>query len=235
MLIRVILLTLLPIFSMAQTRQEFWSKLTISKKIDEKWNWGGDIQYRSQENHHLQNNQRFANDLLQSIRLTAFYKISEKHKLSLIASPIVYFRSFDINNEGNSIDQREYRWVIGVMQQYTISKKIHLRNRLQYEMRFLRIDSPNITLQHRPRWQLQATVPLWKVNQNFGINYLVFDEIFVANQENRTFFEQNRFYNALQFRYNFVELNVGLQKSVQKVREDWIRRNQWHISANFIL
>ncbi len=235
MFIIAIFLIFFPIFSMAQIRQEFWSRLVMNKTIDNKWNLGGDIQYRTQENYHLQDNQRFENELLQSIRITVYYKIVEEHKLSLIASPIVYFRSFDVvNKQGDIVDYREYRWVVGAMQQYTAFKKISLRSRLQYEMRFLKIDSPNIILQHRPRWQLQATFPLCKINQNFRINYLTSEEMFIANQENNTFFEQNRFQNALQLKYNFIETNVGLQKTLHKVRKEWLKRDQWYISVNFL-
>lgn len=218
----------------AQTRQEFWSRVAISKKISDRWTVGGDVQYRTQENYHISNNKRFENDLLQSIRITTFYKLFSKHQTNLIFSPIVYFRSFDVNRQGKINDQREYRWAAGIMQQYKLLKKVTLRNRLQYEMRFLRVDSPNTTLQQRPRWQLQATIPLLNLN-SLVFSYLLFDEIFAAYQENNLFFEQNRIYNALQLKYSFLELNIGFQKSGQRVREEWVNRDQWHFSINVVL
>lgn len=229
----IVCLILQPV--MGQTRQEFWSRIAITAKISDKWLLGGDIQYRTQENYHLSNNERFENDLLQSIRITTFYKLSSlKHKTNVIFSPIVYFKSFDINKQGEIVDQREYRWVIGIMQQYKILKKVNLRNRLQYEMRFLRIDTPKMILQHRPRWQLQASIPLMKTNL-LDINYLLFEEIFIAYQEKNFFLEQNRIYNALQLKHDFLEISLGLQKSGQQVRQEWVHRNQWHLSINLSL
>ncbi|MCS6795827.1 MAG: DUF2490 domain-containing protein [Raineya sp.] len=234
MLFCLILLTLLTFSASSQNRQEFWSKITISKKINNKWNVGGDIQYRSQENYKLANGKRFENDLLQSIRFTVLHKISKRHQIHLIFSPLVYFRSFELDSNDNIIDQREYRWAVGKMQQHTWNR-IVLRARLQYEMRFLRIDSPNSLLQHRVRFQTQATLPIFKWKSGRAVNYIIFDEIFVANQQKQMFLEQNRFYNALQVKLDFLELNVGLQKSGQQVKKEWIKRNQWHVSINVLL
>ena len=220
---------------LAQVRQEFWSRITMNRKIDEKWTIGGDVQYRSQENYHEQNQQRFENPLLQSIRTTLYYKIFQKKNISLLVSPLVYFRSFDVKTDGTITDQRELRTAWGVIQQQDI-KKIKIRNRLQYEMRFLKVDKPEHILQHRFRWQTQLTIPIWKAkNKNWGINYVVFDEFFWALQKRKSFFEQNRFYNALQIKYKWTEWNIGLQKSVQNMRGDYIARNQWHLSATIVL
>jgi hypothetical protein len=219
-----------------QSHEEFWTRITMNKKIDQKWTLGGDVQYRSQENYHEQNKMRFQNPLLQSIRTTIYYRLSSKYHLDLLTSPLVYFRSFDVDKIGNISDQREMRIAFGGLQQQNILKKIKLRNRLQYEARFLKIDKPEQFFQNRMRWQIQATIPICQtISKSCNINYVSFNEIFFAQQQSMSFFEQNRFYNALQFKYKFSELNLGYQMSVQKVKSEMIARNQLHLSLSFHL
>ncbi|GAB4127210.1 MAG: hypothetical protein OHK0045_12220 [Raineya sp.] len=224
----------LPIYG--QAREEFWSKFSINKKIDNKWIVGEDLQYRSQENYQQNNKQRFQNPLLQSIRITLYYKIAPKYNIDLLASPLVYFRSFNVDKQANITDQREMRVALGAMQQQTLWKKIKLRNRLQYEMRFLKIDEPEQILQHRARWQIQMTMPICGTStKNCSINYIMFNEVFFAHENRNTFHEQNRFYNALQIKYKWIDWNVGYQKSIQNVKGELVARNQLHFSANLTI
>lgn len=230
----LLLVSYLPIFG--QSHEEFWTRITMNKKIDKKWTLGGDVQYRSQENYHEHNGKRFQNPLLQSIRTTIYYRLSTKYHINLIASPFVYFRSFDVDRIGNVSDQREFRAAFGFFQQQNILKKIKLRNRLQYEARFLKINRPEQLFQNRLRWQIQVTMPICHtISESCSINYVSFNEIFIAQQQSMSFFEQNRFYNALQFKYKFSEFNLGYQMSVQKVKTEMIARNQLHLSLSFQL
>ncbi len=217
----------------AQVRQEFWTKVAVNKKINPRWTIGGDVQYRSQENYHIPNRKRFENDLLQSIRFTLQYKLFPKYNIDILASPLIYFRSFEIDKKGHVTPQNELRVALGAVQQQTFWKRAKLRNRLQYEMRFLKFDKAEHTLQHRYRWQVQMTIPICQIHKDYDINYVVFDEIFVAYQENKTFFEQNRLYNALQLKYKYLEFNIGFQRSVQNVKDELTHRNQLHLSVNF--
>ncbi len=217
----------------AQVRQEFWTKVAINKKINPRWTVVGDVQYRSQENYHIPNRQRFENDLLQSIRFTLQYKLFPKYNIDILASPLIYFRSFEIDKKGNVTPQNELRAALGAVQQQTFWKSTKLRNRLQYEMRFLKFDKAEHTLQHRCRWQVQMTIPICQIRKDYHINYVVFDEIFVAYQESKAFFEQNRLYNALQLKYKYSELNIGFQRSIQNVKDELTYRNQLHLSVNF--
>jgi hypothetical protein len=217
----------------AQVRQEFWTKVAINKKINPLWTIMGDVQYRSQENYHIPNRQRFQNDLLQSIRFTLQYKLFPKYNIDILASPFIYFRSFEIDKKGRVTPQNELRVALGAVQQQTFWKRTKLRNRLQYEMRFLKFDKAEHTLQHRYRWQLQMTIPICQIHKNYNINYVVFNEIFVAYQENKTFFEQNRLYNALQLKYKYSEFNIGFQRSIQNVKDELTHKNQLHLSVNF--
>jgi hypothetical protein len=220
-------------YAYAQVRQEFWSKVTVSKKVNQRWTVGGDVQYRSQANYYTSNIQRFQNDLLQSIRTTLQYKMSPKYRVDILVSPLIYFRSFDIDKRGHTTPQNELRVALGAVHQQTFWKRTKLRNRLLYEMRFLKFDKPEHIVQHRYRWQLQMTIPIFRIHSDYDINYVVFDEVFVAHQESKTFFEQNRLYNALQLRYKYSEFNIGFQQSIQNIKEELIKRNQLHLSLNF--
>ncbi|GAB4110293.1 MAG: hypothetical protein OHK0057_02010 [Thermoflexibacter sp.] len=220
-------------YAYAQVHHEFWSKVTVNKKVNQRWTVGGDVQYRSQANYHIPNTQRFENDLLQSIRTTLQYKISPKYHVDILASPLIYFRSFDIDKKGHTTPQNELRVALGTVQQQSFWKGTKLRNRLLYEMRFLKFDKPEPILQHRYRWQVQMTIPIFRIHSRYDINYVVFDEVFVARQESKTFFEQNRLYNALQLKYKYSEFNVGFQQSTQNIKEELINKNQLHLSLNF--
>jgi len=219
-----------------QSYDEFWTRIMINKKIDKNWTLGGDVQYRSQENYHEQNNLRFQNPLLQSFRTTIYYRLSSKYRVDLTASPLVYFRSFDVDRIGEVSDQREIRVVFGGLQHQNIFKKVKLRNRFQSEARFLRVDRPDNFFQNRLRWQIQATMPIYQTKSKIrSINCLIFNEIFIAHQQGNAFFDQNRFYNAIQFKHKFIELNLGYQFSVQRLIDELVARNQLHLSLTFSL
>lgn len=220
-----------------QVRNEFWTKLNMNKKINNKWIVGGDIQYRTQENYYIQDRQIFRHSLLQSIRTTIYYKAFPKYDIEILASPLVYFRSFYIDKQGDIKDSREMRVAMGAMQTHTFWEKIKFRNRLQYEMRFMKIDAPEQFLQNRVRWQVQTLLPICQTSnkKSCGINYIIFNEIFFANETNNIFFEQNRIYNAIQFKYKWAEWNIGYQRNIQNLKGEITERNQVHISANLMI
>ncbi|MCS6822082.1 MAG: DUF2490 domain-containing protein [Microscillaceae bacterium] len=239
MFIFVIILFLFCINLYGQARQEFWSKITVNQKISKCWTIGGDVQYRSQANPNSQIRQPFAEDLLYGIRLTTFYQVSEQYKVYFVFSPFLYFRSSEFTTSGSRKEIHEYRFTLGILQKTEI-KGIKISNRGLYEMRFLHLFSPYTTQQHRVRWQLQAIVPLFSIssdrNKEWRVNYMVFNEIFAAKPIESTFqIDQNRFCNALQLSYKFIELNTGLQKTIQKVKPIYQWRNQWYFSALFSL
>ena len=87
----------LPLFVNGQTHKEFWSKVNITKQLNNRWDVGIDVQYRQQSNYKALDKDIFHYPLTRSIRSWVYYH--SKNKWTIVASPLAYFVSDDIKND----------------------------------------------------------------------------------------------------------------------------------------
>jgi hypothetical protein len=217
----------------AQTRDELWTKINVTKSLNEKWLVGFDIQHRRQANYQIKEKNLFHYDLNNSIRSWVYYKI--KNDWMFILSPIAYFTNNDVKNaEGELKFSHELRSNLGISKNIMIVKIIN-KNRFLYEIRDIQFDSPENTIQHRYRFQNNFIIPLLIFKEHSTINYSVFNEIFFRTQKGISRFDQNRIYNAFQLKEKIWAINLGYQYTYQNISSGNTNKNQLMFSININL
>jgi hypothetical protein len=217
----------------AQTRDELWTKINVTKSLNEKWVVGFDIQHRRQANYQIKEKNLFHYDLNNSIRGWVYYKI--KNDWMLLLSPIAYFTNNDVKNtEGELKFSHELRSNLGISKNIMIVKIIN-KNRFLYEIRDIQFDSPEKTIQHRYRFQNYFIVPILKINTQNTINYTVFNELFFRTQNEISRFDQNRLYNAIQLKEKHWDVNLGHQYTYQNISSGNINKHHLMFSININL
>ena len=127
------------------------SKLTVSKKINNKLSFASDLQFRQQANYKTTSKNIFEAPYTRSIRIWLNYKL--KNNFSITAAPIAYFNNEDIiNTNGTLYNTNQLRVAIGLTKFFNW-KNSKQNNRIFIEERFINYDSPNSINQHRYRLQ----------------------------------------------------------------------------------
>lgn len=219
--------------SNAQTHNEFWSKVTVSKKINNKLSFASDLQFRQQANYKTTSKNIFDVPYTRSIRLWLNYKL--KNNFSITAAPIAYFINEDINNTNGTLSNtNELRVAIGLAKIFNW-KNSKQNNRIFIEERFINYDSPNSINQYRYRLQNNINFLVKKLNKNCKLNYQFSNEFFIKTQQSQTSFDQNRIQNLLQLQLHKIEFNVGYQYTIQANGNTLIYRNQYLFNTSILL
>ncbi len=163
-----------------------WINYFGNKKIDSKWNWHHEVQYR---------NYNAIGDLEQLLLRTGIgYNLTENNNNLLFGYGFIHSQNY-IGNSDDKIEVDEHR----IFQQFITRQKIGkvgAQHRYRFEQRFVEGD-----FRMRFRYFLGLTLPLNNTQMEDNTYYLSFyNEIFI-NTEN-VFFDRNRLYGGLGYRLN---------------------------------
>ncbi len=212
----------------AQTHFEEWNKVSLLKKISNKFSTILDINFRQQSNYKVGDNNCFHLPLMRSERLWLFYNL--KNNYSIVGS-LFYANTNDISITKNDLlSSKEMQLNIGLFNKSTI-KKIVFRSRVFFEKRQINpINSSNIN-QFRYRLMELVTIPIKTFSNHQSINCILFNEAFFKTQQSLTGFDQNRFCTSLQWHFPKVEYNIGFQKTYQNQSDNLVEKNQIILQA----
>lgn len=229
----LLLLYLVPFTLTAQPHAEFWSKLSAVKLINSYWAFGIDVQYRQQANYRKGDKNILHYPMGRSVSSWIYYNL--KDQWQIILSPAGWFKNEDIsNNNDDVIETTELRQVIGASKTVEI-RRIKNKNRLFIEIRFIDFDNSKYHKQSRCRVQNSLTIPLHKKEKLVGLNYYFSNELFIKKQKSITRFDQNRVYNALQWKFKHTDVDMGYQWVVQQSASNTFQRHQLFIMLNLYL
>lgn len=182
-----LLMLLLPFSSFAQDSNfGNWIIYFGNKKIDNKWNWHHEVQYR---------NYNAIGDLEQLLLRTGFgYNLTENNNNLLLGYGYILSENYIANtDEKNSINEHR------IYQQFITRQKIArvgVQHRYRFEQRFVEDD-----FKLRFRYFLGLNVPLNNAELIEKTIYLsAYNEIFL-NTKN-TVFDRNRLYSGLGYKLN---------------------------------
>jgi len=219
--------------SNAQTHDEFWSKLTISKKINNKFLLACDVQFRQQANYKIASKNIFEEPNTRAIRLWLNYKL--KNNFTITVAPIAYFANEDIiNKNGTLSNTNELRIAFAFTKSFNW-KNAKQNNRILVEERFLNYDAVNTINQYRYRIQNSINLLVKKLNNNCNLNYQFSNEFIIKTQQSQISFDQNRIQNALQLQLHKIEFNIGYQYTIQASSNNLIYRNQYLFNTSILL
>ena len=157
-----------------------------NQKINPKWNWHNEIQYRSYN---------FIGDTNQLLLRTGIgYNLTENNNNLLVGYGYINTQKYVLNSN-QKVDSNEHRIYQQFISRQTIGR-VFLQHRYRIEERFIADD-----FQLRFRYFLGINIPINKKKLEKGAVYLSsYNEIFI-NTEN-PLFDQNRLYGALGFVIN---------------------------------
>ncbi len=217
----------------AQSQNEFWSKINITKHFNDHLTLSIDAQYRRQSDFYTRDKNIFHYPLTTSIRLWVYYKV--KNNWTLIASPIAFFNNKDLENiSGMITHSSDLRSMIGASKTYILGHFAN-SNRILYEVDLLDINSNDITLRHRYRLYNNLLFSIKKISETRSLNYYFFNEIFYKTQNGLSSFDQDHFYNGLQWKWKESNFNIGYQYTYQKDLGICYNKNQFLFFLNLAL
>ena len=157
-----------------------------NQKINPKWNWHNEVQYR---------NYNFIGDTNQLLLRTGIgYNLTEDNNNVLLGYGFINTQKY-IPNSGEKTDSNEHR----IYQQFITKQKLGkglIQHRYRIEERFLKND-----FQLRFRYFLGLNIPVnKKVMEKNTIYFSAYNELFI-NAES-PLFDRNRLYGALGFVFN---------------------------------
>ena len=190
----LILVLLLPVFALSQdSNLGNWLIYFGNKKINSKWNWHHEVQYR---------NYNAVGDLEQLLLRTGLgYNVSENNNLLLGYGYIASENYVDGSNKKESVNEHR------IYQQFITKKnynRIGLQHRFRFEQRFVEAD-----FKLRFRYFLGINLPLSKKEMiDKTIYFSAYNENFL-NTKNDVF-DRNRLYNGIGFKLNHtVRFELG--------------------------
>ena len=188
-----------PFYANAQTTENTgWLVLQYEQKLSEKVSAAADIQWRSSH----------AFTYLQTILIRPYlsYAINDKQA---VAAGYTYFGTWE-REEGKKVFELEHR----IWQHFQLEgkvKQVEVTNRLRLEQRFLK----DAVFAQRLRYYIRGQLPI-VANKNFtkGLFLGLQDEIFLNIQNrkavNNSFFDQNRAFTGLGYRFNeVIDIEAG--------------------------
>jgi len=192
----IIIFILLPISIIGQ-QSDFgnWLIYFGDKKINNRWNWHHEVQYR---------NFNFIGDTEQLLLRTGLgYNLTENNNNIHLGYGYIYSEPYILGSE-NKTNFDEHR----IYQQFITRQlfgRVFIQHRYRFEQRFFDDD-----FSLRFRYFLASNVAL---NQNQMMNntlYLsIYNEIFVNTMQ--TYFDRNRFYSGLGYRFSdMVRVEIGM-------------------------
>ena len=216
----------------SQNRNEFWVKASLIKKVDKHWAIGIDIQHRRQADYYKKDKNIFHFALTNSIRLWAYYKL--KQNWSIVASPVAYFENENIvNTTGLTVHSEELRSMVGIGKNLFFQKLLNY-NRLLYEIDLINFNYPGMITKHRYRLMNNFVFAVKSFDISHSLNYNFFNEVFLKTENGMTSFDQNHFYNGIQWKWKLSDFGLGYQYTYQKATINYINKNQILLSLNFM-
>lgn len=227
------LLTLILLLSLnsvqAQQVYEWWSKFNFTQSLTDKVAFSLDLQHRRQNGSNTDYN-LLRYTMTNSARLWLFY--SANNNWSIILSPIALFENRNFNHSTQKLQHSsELRTMTGLAKAVAIDKAT-VNNRLLYELSFIQTAPSNNITRHRYRLQNSLLIPLKNRNNGSALNYNLANEVFIKTIQRKSSFDQNRIYQAIQWKDNFTAINVGYQLTIQQELSSLVHKNQFVISVN---
>lgn len=217
----------------AQVHNEFWTRLNITHSVGGHWSIGLDMQHRRQANYLTGEKNLFHYPMSSSVRVWVYYQL--KKQWQLITSPIGFFENDNILNSTAAIKKNdELRTIVGVSKTIMI-KRVKNKTRFIFENRFIDFYKSDYHFQTRYRLQSNVTIPLHKKISPTGMNYVLFDELYIKTEKHTTDFDQNRVYNALQWKLKHTDIDLGYQWVLQQNPTTTLHRNQFFIIFNLAI
>ncbi len=179
-----------------------------NKKIDQKWNWHHEVQYR---------NYNVIGDLEQLLLRTGFgYNISENNNNLLVGYGFILSQNY-IGGTDDKLQVNEHRIFQQFINRHSFSR-LFVQHRFRLEERFI---EDNFKL--RFRYFLALNFALKNTSMMDNTFYLsAYNEIFLNTTENA--FDRNRVYGGFGYKLNeFLRLEVGyMVQLLQKGSRDQI-------------
>lgn len=176
-----------------------WFLYFGNQKIDNRWNWHNEVQYR---------NYNFAGDLEQLLIRTGIgYNLSENNNNLLLGYAYVHSKPY-ITGTDDKTNTNEHR----IFQQFITKEKfarVNIQHRYRFEQRFIEED-----FKMRARYFLSLNVPINKKEMEKNALYAsAYNEIFINTKPN--YFDRNRIYGGLGFCFNKnYKVEVGLMSQI---------------------
>jgi hypothetical protein len=198
-MIRILLTLIICLFSYNVTSQSSdlgnWLIYFGNKKINSKWNWHHEVQYR---------NYNFIGDLEQLLLRTGIgYNLTENNNNILLGYGYIHSQNY-LGNTDESIHLNEHR----IYQQFITRQRIGIFN-IQHRYRFEERWVEDQDFKFRFRYFLAVSVPLNKKEMTEKTIYLSsYNEIFLNHKD--SVFDRNRLYGGLGYKLNdLVRFELG--------------------------
>ena len=218
-------------FVVSQTKphNNVWSRLSITNQINSKFKIELETQKRWQNNITAQqNNNPFANQLMNSVRLWTHFKYNSKINFSL--SPFAYFQHTSIINGENDLFKKksyEIRYTVAFDIKEKILNKTYLYNRFGLEFRDFKKNGNDNVIRVRNKLGL-------KYEFNNKWNLTAFDELFLNlnSKDKEHIYDHNRI--GLMGSYNPIE---QIKVDFGYIRIDRLQKNSFETMAenNFLV
>lgn len=183
----IILMFSVPFFGTAQDSElGNWWMYFGNMKIDSKWNWHSEVQYR---------NYNFIGDLEQLLLRTGVgYNLSENNNNILLGYGYILSQNY-IDGTDEKYDVNEHR----IYQQFITKqqfKRVYLQHRYRFEQRFVEDD-----FKLRFRYFLSLNIALSNKEMIDKTLYLsLYNEIFLNSE--KTVFDRDRLYGGLGYKFS---------------------------------
>jgi len=171
-----------------------WLIYIGSKKIDKKWNWHHEVQYR---------NYNAIGDLEQLLLRTGIgYNLSENNNNLLFGYGYILSQNY-IDNTDDKVDVNEHR----IFQQFITKQsfgRLNLQHRYRFEQRFVEDD-----FKLRFRYFLAMAIPLTNATMvDKTVYFSLYNELFINSKANQ--FDRNRLYAGFGYKLNKnIRLELG--------------------------
>ncbi|ADQ81828.1 DUF2490 domain-containing protein [Riemerella anatipestifer] len=210
-----IFILLLPMVAFSQTNNlGNWFIYFGNKKIDNRWNWHHEVQYR---------NFNFIGDTEQVLIRTGLgYNLTENNNNILLGAAFIYSEPY-LANSDTKTSFNEHR----IYQQFITRQTfgaVSLQHRYRFEQRFFEKD-----FRLRLRYFIGLNVALNKKQMMDKAVYLsAYNEIFINTENN--IFDRNRLYGGLGYRFS---KNVRTEVGVMNQSTSTVSRNQLNLITFF--
>lgn len=211
----LIILALFPMTIMAQQSDiGNWLIYFGDKKINNRWNWHNELQYR---------NFNFIGDTEQLLLRTGIgYNLTENNNNIHLGYGFIYNEPY-ISGTDNKFNFNEHR----IYQQFITRQsfgRVSFQHRYRFEQRFFEND-----FRLRLRYFLSTNISLNHKQMQDNTAYVsIYNEIFVNTDQ--AFFDRNRFYGGVGYRFtNTIRTEVGVMNQTTNS----VSRNQLNI-INFV-
>lgn len=208
-LLIIVFITPLTVFSQNSSLGN-WLIYFGDKKINEKFNWHHEVQYR---------NYNFIGDIDQLLLRTGIgYNLSENNNNILLGYGFIYNEPYILNSseKSNFIEHRLYQQFI-TRQAFS---RFYLQHRYRFEQRFFESE-----FKLRFRYFLALNIPLnnREMSEN-SFYFSAYNEFFLQTEDN--YFDRNRLYAGLGFKFS---KNIRAELGFMNQTTNDVSRNQLNV------